>query len=181
MPAIMRHLSGGLGHLLLLSVFVLFSVWYALDAYMAQQKVENLLLIWPAAIIVLVLAVGLAAAQARAMMQTRAAHAHGDAETQVEDDAEDAQVDGDEPAPQAPSFQARYGTPLSAIGLGLYVLSLPFLGFDVATALFVAASMRLQGERNPVVICLFAVMVATLPILGIEYMLSVPVPTVVLP
>ena len=61
------------------------------------------------------------------------------------------------------------------------MLSLPFLGFDVATALFVAASMLLQGERNPIVIGLFAVTVATLPILGIEYMLSVPVPTLVLP
>ena len=177
MPAILRHLAGGLGHLLLLSVFVLFSVWYALDAYMAQQKVENLLLIWPATIIVLVLALGLAAVQVRTMMQTRAAHADGGAEKQ----AEDVHGDGDEPAPEATSLQARYGTPLSAIGLGLYVLSLPFLGFDVATALFVAASMLLQGERNPIVIGLFAVTVATLPILGIEYMLSVPVPTLVLP
>ena len=172
MPAIMRHVSGGLGHLLLLCVFVLFSVWYALDAYRAQQKVENLLLIWPATITVLVLALGLAAVQVRTMMKARAAHA-----AQAGEDGRA----GGEPAPEARSIQARYGTPLSAIGLGLYVLSLPFLGFDVATALFVAASMRLQGERNPIVICLFAVMVATLPILGIEYMLSVPVPTLVLP
>ena len=177
MPAILRHLAGGIGHLVLLSVFVLFSVWYALDAYRAQQKVENLLLIWPATIIVLVLALGLAAVQLRAMMKTRAACADGGAETRVEG----TQGGGNEPAPEATSLKARYGTPLSAIGLGLYVLSLPFLGFDVATALFVAASMRLQGERNPIVIGLFAVAVATLPILGIEYMLSVPVPTLVLP
>lgn len=177
MPAILRHLSGGPGHLLLLAVFVLFSVWYALDAYWAQKKVENLLLIWPATIIVLALSLGLAAVQVRTMLQTRAAHADGGAGTRMED----VHGDGDGPAPEATSLQARYGTPLSAIGLGLYVLSLPFLGFDVATALFVAASMLLQGERNPIVICLFAVMVAALPILGIEYMVSVSVPTLVLP
>ena len=173
MPATLRRLADGPGHLLLLCIFVLFSLWYALDAYMAQQKVENLLLIWPATLIVLILALGLAARQLRAMRQTRTVHGKGDAQTD--------QANTDEPAPETVSFQARYGTVLSATGLGLYVLSLPFLGFDVATALFVAASMRLQGERNPIVICLFAVLVATLPILGIEYMLSLPVPTLVLP
>lgn len=175
MHPIMRHLTGGVGHLLLLLVFVAFSIWYASDAYRAQQKVENLLLIWPAALVVLVLALILGGRQVLAMRRDSAP------DPEIPADSPDRAVSDEGSEPSLQTLRARYGTPLSAIGLGVYVMAVPFLGFDVSTALFVAASMRLQGERNLIIIAAFALVVATLPVMAIESMLSVPVPTLVLP
>ena len=173
MHTIFRHLAGGVGHLVLLAGFSAFAIWYALDAWRAQAKVENMLLIGPVALIVL----GIMAFQAaRQIIRLRSeARAGGGADS-----------DGPLHAPEADvgrvaSLRARYGAPLSAIGLGLYVIALPLIGFDVATAVFVMCNMLLQGERNPFIIAAFSLLVATLPVIAIEAMLSVPVPTLVLP
>ncbi len=52
------------------------------------------------------------------------------------------------PQPTAPSHEP-YMKPLAFMaGLGVYVATLPWLGFDLGTILFVCASLLLQGERR---------------------------------
>lgn len=160
MKPLSRHFTGGAGHLALLAVFGLFAIWYANDAWSAQAKIQNMLLIGPAAALSVVLIVILAVAELRRIAQgTDAA-----------------------PDPEIPptTFAARYGTPISACLLAVYVLLMPVVGFDVATVVYVAVSMVLQGARDWRIILAFSLAAGLLPVWAIEEMLSIPVPTLVL-
>ena len=173
MHNILGYLARGIGHLFLLVGFSGFVTWYALDAWRAQSEVENMLLIGPVSGLVLIVMVGIAIGLIREMMQ--GASGPGRAAPQIDPAA---------PAPDSPdadTLRGRYGAVLSAGFLGVYVVSMPLIGFDIATAVFVAANMVLQGERNVLLIVFFSALVAILPVLAIEHLLSVPVPTMLLP
>ena len=164
MHNILSHMGERIGHLVLLATFSRFVIWYARDAWLAQDEVENMLLIGPISALVLILMAGIAIRQIRLMIASGPRR------------ADTAPV-----ADAVETIRSRYGAVLSATFLGLYVASMPLIGFDVATALFVAAQMVLQGARNMLLIVFFSALVAILPVLAIEQLLSVPVPTTVLP
>ncbi|XDB00440.1 tripartite tricarboxylate transporter TctB family protein (plasmid) [Sulfitobacter sp. LCG007] len=160
MSRLTRHLTGGAGHIALLSLFAVFAIWYAADAWSAQPKVQNMLLIGPAAAVSLALIVVLAVAEVRRIARgTDAA-----------------------PKPEMPqnTFAAKYGTPIAAALLGVYVLLMPIVGFDVATPIYIAVSMVLQGARDWRIILAFSLVAGLLPVWAIEEMLSIPIPTLVL-
>ncbi|WP_102108621.1 tripartite tricarboxylate transporter TctB family protein [Oceaniglobus roseus] len=160
MNRLSRHLTGGAGHLALLAAFAAFTVWYTADAWAAQSKVQNMLLIGPAAALSLVLILVLAVAEARRIAKgTDAA-----------------------PPPETPpdTFAAKHGTPIAAGLMGVYVIAMPLVGFDVATVVYVAVSMVLQGARDWRIILAFSLVAGLLPVWAIEEMLSIPVPTLVL-
>ena len=160
MTRLTRHLTGGAGHLALLAGFALFTIWYASDAWAAQAKVQNMLLIGPAAALALILIAVLAVAEVRRIAKGT-------------DAAEPSDLPSD-------TFAARYGTPLAAALLGVYVIVMPLVGFDVATVVYVAVSMVLQGARDWRVILAFSLAAGLLPVWALEEMLSIPVPTLVL-
>lgn len=85
-----------------------------------------------------------------------------------------------DPAVPPDTFAAKYGTPIAAALLGVYVLVMPLVGFDVATVVYVAVSMVLQGARDWRIILAFSLAAGLLPVWAIEEMLSIPVPTLVL-
>jgi len=160
MQRLTRHLTGGAGHIALLVGFAAFAIWYANDAWKAQAKLQNMLLIGPAAALSLGLIVVLVAAELRRIVNgTDAA-----------------------PAPETPpgTFTAKYGTPIAAALLAVYVILMPIVGFDVATVIYVAVSMILQGARDWRIILAFSLATGLLPVWAIETMLSIPVPTLVL-
>ena len=160
MKMLSRHLTGGAGHIALLTCFAVFALWYANDAWSAQAKVQNMLLIGPAAAVSVILIAVLAVAELRRIARgTDAAR-----------------------APETPptTFAARYGTPVAAGLLAVYVLVMPFVGFDVATFVYIALSMLLQGARDWRIILAFSLVAGLLPVWALEEMLSIPVPTLVL-
>ncbi len=160
MGKLKRHLTGGIGHLMLLAGFVGYAMWYALDAYAAQSKIQNMLLIAPASAIVIVFVALIFLSEIRSIV-------HGT----------DAVVSDEEPGQ---TFQQRYGTLCASIGMTVYVIAMPFVGFDVATVLFIAASMVMQGARNWAAILIFSLIVGLLPVWALENVLSIPVPTLLL-
>ena len=157
MGKLKRHLTGGVGHLLLLAGFGTYAMWYILDAYAAQPKIQNMLLIAPASVIVLTFVVLIFLSEIR-------------------DIARGADVAPPDEGPRD-TFQQRYGTLCAATGMAVYVLAMPFIGFDVATVVFIAVSMILQGARNWIAIAVFSLVVGLPPVWALENVLSIPVPT----
>ena len=60
--------------------------------------------------------------------------------------------------------------------LGGYILSMDWIGFDVATFLFIAALMFLQGERRIAWLAGFSLVFAFLVSIFFEYMIPYPMP-----
>ena len=134
--------------------------WYVQDAYQAQSKTENMLLIGPAALITVTLVAFLGMAEVRRILKG----------------------EGESPAPEKPAttFKERLGTPMSAAALVVFVLLMPLIGFDIAAVLFVAGSMVMQGARDWRVIAGFSLIMGLLPVWALENVLSVPVPTLII-
>ncbi|MFY0634349.1 MAG: tripartite tricarboxylate transporter TctB family protein [Vannielia sp.] len=172
MRQVMWHLSGRAGHLLLLAGFAAYALWYALDAWAAQAKAQNMLLIGPAAVLA---GAVIALISIREILRWRAGEPIETAEDAQDLEPAAPSADGD-----SRSFREAWGTPLSAALLGVYVLAMPLLGFDVATVLYIALCMILQGARDWRIIAGFSLVAGLLPVWAIEKMLSIPVPTLFL-
>ncbi|MEF2553151.1 tripartite tricarboxylate transporter TctB family protein [Aurantimonas sp. A2-1-M11] len=157
MSIVRLRFEGPWGSCLLLIGFASFSIWYFLDARSVSSEVENLLLIGPASALSLVLCVAILVREVPKLRMTAAPAAPR----------------GDE----AKSFRERYGVVAAIIALVVYVVLMPWLGFDVGTFLFIAASMLIQGERRWWAILSFAAIMAVLTVYSMESILSVPVPS----
>lgn len=154
-------------HFLFLTGLVGFCTWYFLDAHAASNTLENLLLIEPAVIAALVLYVLILRDVVRVVPNPAA--------------SPDASLGGIPAAVPAPR------PPLSRIvririfgGMALlvaYVALMGTIGFDVATALYVAATLALLGERRPLVLVLLPLLFAAVVVYAFRQMVTVPVPT----
>lgn len=147
------NMRGRLPELILAGFFLLLSCWYLNDAYRASASTENLLLILPAAVVVISLCLWIIG---RTFYEVyRADKGNKDAE-EVEK------------------------KPVSVFGamciLAGFVLSMNWIGFDAATCLFMIALMFLQGERRPQWLVGFSVVFAVLVSLFFEYMIPYPMP-----
>ncbi|MCP1337915.1 tripartite tricarboxylate transporter TctB family protein [Futiania mangrovi] len=139
------------GHLAFIGAAAAFLIWYFLDAYGASSRLENLMLIAPATAIGLGLCLFLAA-------------------------AEFVTVEGAAPRTALPAVDPR--VPLFMALLAAYVAALVYdLGFDVASFLFLAASLWVLGERRPTLLVVFPAVFTVLIVLGMQELLSIPVPT----
>ena len=67
-----------------------------------------------------------------------------------------------------------------AVSLGLYVSLLNVIGFDVASCLFVLAVMLICGERRPIPLIVYPVIVAVVLVAGFRALLPYPMYTVVI-
>ena len=67
------------------------------------------------------------------------------------------------------------------VAFGLYVGLLEIIGYDVATWLFIAASLVLNGERRPLVIVGFSVVFGSLAVWLFGLLLPYPMLTQVVP
>jgi uncharacterized membrane protein len=156
------------GHLLFLGVIAAAVLWYLLDAVSVSTNIHNLLLVGPLSVLALCLCVVIAPQCFR----------REDAE--VEPRSADPHAGGG-----ASALQSSDKRNLALIGgvaacLGIYVLSLNIIGFDVATCLFVLAVMLICGERRPLPLILYPLVVAVVVIATFRALLPYPMYTVVI-
>ncbi len=142
------------GHAALLALFLAFIAWYVTDTVLASSRVSNLLFIVP---------VGAAAAIIGVFLMVRVL---AGAEPRVEDGAR-----------VADDFRHRHGIPATMAAMVVFVVLLGTGWFDLATFLFVAATMWIYGARNPLAILGYAAAFALVVVAGMKHVLFVPVPT----
>ena len=138
-------------------IFVV-SAWYLFDAYKAESSIENLLLILPVSLVALCLSIWIFISQfpvARKEMEI------------IEEKKETKE-------------EKKKTKEVSVLGamiiLAAYIISMDWIGFDVATFLFILALMFLQGERRVFVLISFSLIFALLTSLFFEYMIPYPMP-----
>lgn len=133
-------------------LFLVITIWYLIDCYKASATTENLLLILPVGIIVLCLSLWISATTFRD--SRRAA----------------------EPKEEKKKEKKEVSVLGAMIILAGFVLSMDWIGFDVATFLFIAALMFLQGERRLAWLGGFSFIFAFLVSIFFEYMIPYPMP-----
>jgi hypothetical protein len=126
-------------------------IWYLLDAYNASSHFANLILILPISILVLVLCT------VEFISQLKGLH---------------------EPPPGLDPIASML--PVIVLFIG-FVLSLEWLGFDLGTALFIAAFLWLHGERRLKWLFAYSISFALLMSLFFSAMLPYPMPMFFLP
>ena len=151
-----HHVIVDAPHVAFVSAIVAFCAWYLVDARGASINVQNLLLIEPTSILVFVLYVFILR----------------DAVTVERLDSLAAMPAVREP--MTPRFRRRIFGAMAL--LGLYVLTMAEIGFDVATFLYVLATLLLLGERRVMVLLLVPLLFCAIAIYAFGTMLSLPIP-----
>jgi len=150
------NIRNKLPELALASFFLVLSCWYLSDAYSASSSIENLLLILPAALVVIVLCLWILGRTLYEISRFKKDQKEGDTKEEKEK------------------------KPVSVFGamciLAGFVLSMDWIGFDAATFLFMIALMFLQGERRLLWLSCFPAIFAILVSLFFEYMIPYPMP-----
>lgn len=147
------------GHLLLLLLIVIVVVAYLLDARATSLKINNLLMVEPAAIIALIFA-------AIVLPQCFRRPAAADKET------------GGETAPE--SWRDLGKVAALAAAFGAFALLLETIGFDVATFVFTSLGIWICGERRLWLIGLFSAVFTVVVIYGYQMLVPYPFPLLVL-
>ncbi len=147
------------GGLAVAAAITAYCVWYFLDARAASPRVQNMLLIMPAVASIVVLFIIIAIQTVRL----------------------DRLEDGAPKVAERRSFRlpalARLRIPALMGLLGGYVFSLPTVGFDLATFLYIGLSLAVQGERRPAVLIGFSLVFAVALTWAFQRILTVSVPT----
>jgi len=141
------------GHLLFIAGLAGWVGYFLYDAWAASPSVRNLILILPASVVAFVL-IGLVLAG----IITEARSGHSDPEEAGETSTE-----------RLKSFLL--------MGLfTIYILTLPLLGFDVGSFVFVALAMLVDGERRLWLVALYAAAFAVVMTLMFGWLLPYPLP-----
>jgi hypothetical protein len=146
------------GHLVLLAFIVAVVVAYLLDARGTSLKLNNLLLVQPAAIVALILA-------ALVLLQV-----FPRVSVEAKEDAVQRRLKRLELARVA----------MLATAFGLFVFSLEKVGFDVAIFIFVAIGLYICGERKLWVIALYSILFTLVVVYGYQKLVPYPFPLTVL-
>lgn len=146
------------GEVALLLAFLGFTAWYVQDSYSASSSLSNMLLIGPVG--GLALAIGLVLLVSRLVALWRG-YRHWPPRAQE----------------AALNFRHRYGVGTSMTLLVLYVVGMPFIGFDLATFLFLGAAMLVYGERRLHVVGIYAAIMSLVVVSAMKNFLFVPFPT----
>lgn len=145
------------GHLALLALICGVVIAYLLDARATSLRINNLLLVEPAAIIALVLA-------ALVLPQCFRRPEEG------------AEADG----PARDSWTDLGKIAALAAAFGAFALSLEAVGFDVATFLFTALGVYICGERRVWLIGVFSAVFTVAIVYGYQLLVPYPFPLLVL-
>jgi len=148
------------GHCALIAIMAGITIYYLHDAWAASSQVRNLILVLPASILALTLCI--------IVLLDVASDAFRPPASDV------AVADDREPLLQRLRPAILMGT------FALYILSLPYLGFDVSTALFLAVSLLIDGERRPLLIVGVSVGFAALVTIAFRWLIPYPLPILIL-
>jgi hypothetical protein len=154
------------GHLVFLAVMAVAVSWYLFDAMSVSLNVHNLLLVAPLA----VLALGLCIVIVPQCFHLQTVDAA------VKD--ENPHTDATRLRPSNKASSVLIGA--VAVSLGLYVSLLNVIGFDIATCLFALAVMLICGERRPIPLIIYPVIVAVVLVTGFRALLPYPMYTVII-
>lgn len=138
--------KAALGHVILLLIFGCGLAWYAWDTWSASAKMSNTVLILPAALVGLLLIAGLLVRELRRFSQA----------PDLPERARDTEVSSGE---ETEKDRAREDVRISVILmvlLALYVGFMNRIGLDLATFLYIAASLVALDERRPLVIVAYS-------------------------
>jgi len=146
------------GHLALLALICGVVIAYLLDARATSLRINNLLLVEPAAIIALVLA---------ALVLPQCFRRRDEGAEEADAPARDSWTDLGKIAALAAAF-------------GAFALSLETVGFDVATFLFTALGVYICGERRVWLIGIFSAVFTVAIVYGYQLLVPYPFPLLVL-
>jgi putative tricarboxylic transport membrane protein len=153
-------------HLLFAALLLAFIVWYLWTAAAASLTFSNLILIGPVGAVAAGLLLYIASVEIFGRMPAANASA-------IQADAAASTAHG--------RFRSgSLATIAALIGLfGAYVVAIPYIGFDVATFLFVGATLWLLGERNIVMLLSLALGIAVALSVAALTLLTFPMPMAV--
>ena len=162
------------GHLSLVLLFAGVTIAYLADAWAASSSLRNLVLLVPVSTLSLILC---------AFIVVDVVRGFGGGRQGVEGAGEEAQA-----ARSGPTVKTVHGRslverfkPVVLMALfALYILTLPWLGFDVGSAVFVAAALVLDGERRLWLTAAVSIGFALAATLLFRWLLPYPMPTLVL-
>ncbi len=166
MPSERQHATDW-EHIGFLAALLAFIIWYLCDATLASPTFSNLILVAPVGGLAILLGIyiGIVEIFGRHALPMRAATK---AETKAETAGDNAQA----------RFRAgAVGTILLLMAFfALFVAAMPYLGFDVATFAFIAATLWLLGERRPWFILSLAFGISAGVSIAALTMLTFPIP-----
>ncbi len=159
------------GHIGFLIALLFAISFYLTDAILASRKAENLMMILPVSLI----GIGICLWQIRLSITPRVADVSEPNRTQQsahQDPSAAPASAGTSTEPSTQTWSYKYRVPIFMGLLGLYVLGLIYVAFDLATFLFIWLSLVLQGERRKVLAFFYALLFA----LGVTWCLKLMVP-----
>ncbi|MCG6121577.1 MAG: tripartite tricarboxylate transporter TctB family protein [Microvirga sp.] len=127
------------GPLLLALVIAIVAVVYVSNAYLSSSRIHNVIFIIPMATIAVILA-GIVLLRV-ALAWRASSRGVSDVEARSVDQTADAETG-----------VGGLGIAAMMALLIAYAFSIPWIGFDVASVLFMAACLWIQGERRPLVV-----------------------------
>ena len=164
-----RRVRVDAGHFVFVLAIAAYCVWFLFDARASSSNLQNMILIEPAVLVAVVLC-------GFVLRETISVERHEGART--EEDRE--------PALAPRSYKARIEDaarsgalqlPLFVVLLVLYVFSIDLVGFDVASFLFIALSLLLQGVRHIGLVLVLPLAFTALMVWAFKTVLMVPVNT----
>jgi putative tricarboxylic transport membrane protein len=158
------------GHLSLVLFFAGVTIAYLADAWAASSSLRNLVLLVPVSALSLILCALVVVDIAR----------RPDTKRQEPQEGAIAEAQETGAAPRAELLVERYKPAVLMVLLVLYILTLPWLGFDAGSAVFVAAALVLDGERRIWLIALVSTVFALAATFLFRWLLPYPMPTVIL-
>ena len=150
------------GHLIFVLLVFGAVAWYLHDARSVSLNRNNLLLLQPVTLMTLALC----------LFILPQCFARADEDSDVQDAAE-------APVSTAPP-DALFKIGGTGIALGAFVCLLDVVGFDIAAWLFCLATMFICGERRPLALLLYPLIVAIVTISAFRAMLPFPMYTLIL-
>lgn len=152
-------------HLIFLALIAGGIAWYLLEARSVSLATNNLLLLQPLSIIGLVLCA--------VILPQCVRRADRIVETAVEEE---------DPLQVSQPTDARDLLRIGALGLalGAMIFAIPYLGFDVCLWAFAAVAMLLCGERRPLMLVVYPLLVALCTVYGFRLLMPYPMETLFL-
>jgi len=154
------------GHLTLVGLIAAATIWYLFDTRSVSTSINNILLVQPVAIFAVLMCL-LVVPQCF---------------KRVTDTVEPAKPSDYDPlAPQLPTERSEViRMALLGAALGVFVFALNVIGFDIAIFLFCIAAMAICGERRPLHLATFSLIVTVVAIYGFKALIPFPMFTAIL-